>query len=70
MGKCRELIVVYKAIDLKLDKYYSGCTQQFKKLRIQQHVAEVKDKLFKGKSSDTFAKHFSKYIPEDALRTA
>ena len=68
LGKCREPIVVYKAVCLQTDKYYLGCTQQLKKLRLQQHIAETKDKVYKNRNTDSFAAHFCQFIPPEAPR--
>jgi hypothetical protein len=62
-GKCRRKIVVYKATCLQTQAVYIGNTQQPLKLRMQQHVGDVKRLYTIGKQSDSFASHFAKLIP-------
>jgi hypothetical protein len=63
-GHCGSPIVVYQATDLTTNKRYIGNTQQFVKKRMQQHVQDVKRLVTQGKSSDSFAAHFARSVPE------
>jgi hypothetical protein len=67
-GKCRRKIVVYKATCLQTQAVYIGNTQQPLKLRMQQHVGDVKRLYSTGKQSDSFANHFVKLIPPGLAR--
>ena len=60
-GECRKAIVVYKAECVDCKMFYVGNTQQKLKLRINQHLGEVCTLVNKGKTSDSFAKHFAKH---------
>ena len=62
--KCRTMMVVYEATCNFTGKKYIGNTQRTVKKRIQEHVAEVKKKVTKGESSDSFANHFCNFIPK------
>jgi hypothetical protein len=63
-GQCRTKMVVYEATCIITGKKYIGNTQRTVKKRIQEHVSEVKNKVVKGESSDSFANHFCKFIPK------
>mmetsp|Transcript_40610 Transcript_40610/g.60223 ORF Transcript_40610/g.60223 Transcript_40610/m.60223 type:complete len:259 (-) Transcript_40610:358-1134(-) len=66
-GKCRKKIVVYEGKCLNSDKRYRGNTQQFVKIRTQQHVRDVKNLVQYNQRSDAFAYHFAKYVPRNNL---
>ena len=63
-GQCRTPIVVYKALCPVTQCYYIGNTQQHPKKRMQQHHNDVRKLLLFGTKSDSFANHFSKYVPQ------
>ncbi|KAL3903836.1 MAG: hypothetical protein SGARI_005202, partial [Bacillariaceae sp.] len=67
-GKCRTSIVVYQATCLTTGKKYIGNTQQKVKTRIQQHIGDTKNLLYRAKKSDSFAEHFARLIPENVPR--
>ena len=60
-GECRRSIVVYKAECADCKMCYIGNTQQKLKLRINQHLSEVCTLVNKGKTPDSFAKHFARH---------
>jgi len=60
-GECRKSIVIYKAECAECKMCYIGNTQQKLKLRVNQHLNEVCALVNKGKTSDSFAKHFAKH---------
>jgi GIY-YIG catalytic domain len=62
-GKCRSQIVVYCAECELTGKKYIGNTQQQVKKRMQQHKNDVKNRVVKGKLSDSFAAHFAQLVP-------
>lgn len=64
----RKKIAVYETICLVTGDKYTGCTQQFVKIRDQQHVKDTKDRVYKDRNSDSFAHHFSQFIPSDCPR--
>eukprot|EP00542_Grammatophora_oceanica_P003096 CAMPEP_0194068284 /NCGR_PEP_ID=MMETSP0009_2-20130614/87012_1 /TAXON_ID=210454 /ORGANISM="Grammatophora oceanica, Strain CCMP 410" /LENGTH=418 /DNA_ID=CAMNT_0038721369 /DNA_START=43 /DNA_END=1297 /DNA_ORIENTATION=- len=67
-GKCRKKIVeLYEGKCLNSDKRYRGNTQQFVKIRTQQHVRDVKNLVQYNQRSDAFAYHFAKYVPRSNL---
>jgi hypothetical protein len=57
--KCRRAVVVYKATCKVCEKQHYGNTQQYLKLRINQHVGETVKLVNKGEKSDSFANHFA-----------
>jgi len=58
---CRKSIVVYKA-ECKICKMaYYGNTQQQLKKRTNQHLTDVCNLVNKGKTSDSFARHFAQH---------
>ena len=68
-GDCRKSIVVYQAECKTCGHSYLGNTQQKLKTRMNQHFAEVKDQVNRGRISDTFASHFASHFAPGANTT-
>ena len=64
-GKCRTQIVVYCAVCTVTGKKYIGNTQQPVKTRMQQHKEDVRQRILKGKLTDSFAAHFAQQVPKN-----
>ena len=69
-GKCRQKMVVYKAICLETGKYYIGQTQNNVKERMNKHVSETTGLIKGGKPQDSFARHFAELFEGKGRATA
>ncbi len=60
---CRVPVVVYKITCKRTNKVYIGNTQNHLKTRMRGHFQNVKELYKKGKTSDSYARHFAGVVP-------
>ena len=68
-GKCRQYVVIYKAICKDCNAFYIGNTSTHLKKRMNQHFDDVKRLVSKGSQSDSYAKHFAEHFEKGAKLT-